>query len=233
MENSDSKLRGPFSDARLTARPSPPILAPELGVGSHALKFSGGREAQFHVPSRIDASPAPLLLFFHGARGQDGGVMTAVVEWADRHGVFLIAQKAIGKAWDIVRGGGGSDVSFADFLLQWTMQRYAIDPSRIGISGVADGGSCALSIGLTNGDLISDILAFSPGFVRTLRRAGRPKIYLAQGKDDFILSIERGRDLAAKLSSEGYDVQYRESGGGLRALPRIVDEALARFARAG
>jgi phospholipase/carboxylesterase len=222
-------MTGPFSDARLIARPCFPSIAPDLDVGTHTLKFSGGREAQFHVPARGDAGPAPLLLFFHGARGQDGGVLTLAIEWADRHGVYVIAQKAIGKVWDIVRGGGGSDVSFTDFLLQWTMQRYAIDPARIGIAGFSDGGSCALSIGLTNGDLLRDIMAFSPGFVRTLRRVGQPRIYLAQGKDNFIMSIERGRAIAARLSDDRYDVQYREFGGP-RALAQIVDEALARFA---
>ncbi|HSY28515.1 MAG TPA: thioesterase, partial [Burkholderiaceae bacterium] len=56
-----------------------------------------------------------------------------------------------------------------------------------------------------------------------------PRIYLAQGKDNFIMSIERGRAIAARLSDDRYDVQYREFGGP-RALAQIVDEALARFA---
>jgi predicted esterase len=218
----------PFSDARLTARPCSPSIPSDLEVGTHVLKFSGGREAQFHVPARSDAAPAPLLLFFHGARGQDGGVLTTTLEWAKQHGIFVIAQKSIGKVWDIVRGGGGSDVSFTDFLLQWTMQRYAIDPARIGIAGFLDGGSCALSIGLTNGDLLHDIMAFSPGFVRTQRRVGQPRIFLAQGKDNFIMSFERGCALTAQLSDSGYDVLYREFNGP-RALGQIVDEALVRF----
>ena len=222
-------MKGPFSDARLTARPCSPSIAPDLDVGTHALKFSGGREARFHVPARVDAAPAPLLIFFHGSRNQDGGVLASAIEWADRHGAFVVAQKSIGKVWDIVRGGGGSDVSFTDFLLQWTMQRYAIDPARIGIAGFSDGASCALSIGLTNGDLLHDILAFSPGFVRTRRRVGKPRVHIAHGKDDFILSIERGRTIATQLADEGYDVQYAEFGG-TSTVAQVIEEALARFA---
>lgn len=41
----------------------------------------------------------------------------------------------------------------------------AIDPAHVAIGGFSDGASCALSLGLVNGDLFTHVMAFSPGLV--------------------------------------------------------------------
>jgi predicted esterase len=230
MEKSAHDSTCHFTDGRLCTRTALPTIESELVVGTHKLTFANGRNAQFHVPAGYDKRVlAPLVVIFHGASGQDGGAVAIATEWADRHGAFLIAQKSIASTWDILRGGYGPDVAFIRFLLDWTMQRYAINPSRIGIAGFSDGGSYALSVGLMNGDLFHDILAFSAGFARPLSRTGLPRIFIAHGKDDPILPVECGRRIAQQLSTDGYDVQYHEFNGGHYVPRHIAEAAMNRF----
>lgn len=53
-----------------------------------------------------------------------------------------------------------------DKALQSVFERYTINPQQCSIGGFSDGASYALSIGTTNGELFSHIVAFSPGFMR-------------------------------------------------------------------
>lgn len=107
---------------------------------------------------------------------------------------------------------------------------YAIDPARIGAAGFSDGASYALSLGLLNGDLFSDILAFSPGFAVAPERLGRPRIFISHGERDPVLPIDRcARPLARELSYAGYDLIYREFPDGHVAPPDLVDIAIRGF----
>ena len=182
MEKSQADFTRRYADGRLRTRPLAPTIAPDLDAGRYLLTFDNGLQAQIHVPPDYQRGrPLPLLAIFHGAHGLDGGAVGLASAWAKRHGALLIAQKSHAASWDLLRGAWGVDLAFTDFLLAWSMQRYAIDAARIGIAGFSDGASYALSVGLGNGDLFSDILAFSPGFMRPAKRVGRPRIYVAHG----------------------------------------------------
>jgi phospholipase/carboxylesterase len=232
MEKPPHAICGRYRDGRLRTRLAPPSIAPELPAGIHQLSFSGGREAQFLVPTGYGHSvPAPLLLLFHGAYGKDGGATAIAMEWASRCGALVLAPKSIELTWDIVRGSCGPDLGFIDTLLAWTLQRYAVDPSRVGVAGFSDGASYALSVGMMNGDLFHDILAFSPGFARTLNRTGLPRIYIAHGKGDPILALDGARRIAQRLTDDGYNVQFQEFEGGHLVPRQIAETALDRFVR--
>jgi len=51
----------------------------------------------------------------------------------------------------------------------------------VAIQGFSDGASYALSLGLTNGDLFTHVIAFSPGFAAPAEQRGRPRIYVSHG----------------------------------------------------
>jgi predicted esterase len=232
MEKSQSDFTRRYADGRLHTRPLAPTIAPDLDAGSYLLSFDNGLQAQIHVPPgyRQDR-PLPLLTIFHGAYGLDGGAVGLASAWAKRHGALLIAQKSHAASWDLLRGAYGVDLAFTDCLLAWSMQRYAIDAARIGIAGFSDGASYALSVGLGNGDLFSDILAFSPGFMRPSKRVGRPRIYIAHGSGDQVLPVDCGRRIAGQLAEEEYDVYYDEFDGGHTVPPAQAEAALRRFAK--
>ena len=71
-----------------------------------------------------------------------------------------------------VAAGICPDVTFIDRALTRTFRRYAIDPTRVAIEGFSDGASESLSLGLTNGDLFTHVIAFSPGVLMPEERRG-------------------------------------------------------------
>jgi phospholipase/carboxylesterase len=216
---------------RLAARPET-IERPAGGApGRHALGLGHGRDGTVLVPARADAAaPVPMILALHGA----GGLATHVVDLfagpAERRGILVLAPESRASTWDVIRGGYGPDVAFIERALQQVFRQHAVDPKRVAIAGFSDGASYALSIGLTNGTLFGDILAFSPGFMAPAAQDGEPRIFVSHGIQDDVLPIEAcSRRLVPALQRAGYPVEYREFGGGHVVPADIVERALDRF----
>ena len=111
--------------------------------------------------------------------------------------------------------------------LTLTFERYTVDPARLAIGGFSDGASYALSLGLTNGDLFTHVLAFSPGFVSPAARRGAPRIYVSHGTFDTVLPIDAcSRRIVPILHEAGYDVRYDEFDGPHTVPPTIAQTAL-------
>jgi phospholipase/carboxylesterase len=121
-------------------------------------------------------------------------------------------------------------VAFLDNALNDVFATFVVDPGRIAIAGFSDGASYALSLGLVNGALFSDILAFSPGFAAPSQTEDEPRIFISHGRQDPILPFERcGDRLAAVLQQSGYDVDYRPFSGGHVVPAEMVEAAFGRF----
>jgi phospholipase/carboxylesterase len=105
-----------------------------------------------------------------------------------------------------------------------------VDPARLAVGGFSDGASYALSLGLTNDDLFSHVLAFSPGFMAPAGQAGTPRIFVSHSTDDGVLPIDRcSRRVVPRLERAGYDVTYREFEGAHTVPPEIALEAVGWF----
>ncbi|HEX8155675.1 MAG TPA: phospholipase [Thermoanaerobaculia bacterium] len=184
-------------------------------TGIVQLGLARGRDALLYVPAqyRHDA-PMPLMVMLHGAGGEARRTVGNLQELAGALGLLVLVPESRGDTWDVIIGDAfGPDVAYLDRALEWTFARYATN--RSGIGGFSDGASYALSLGLTNGDLFSHIVAFSPGFVRVGEEPrGAPKIYISHGTRDSVLPIDRcSRRIVPLLRRSGYDVTYREFDG--------------------
>jgi len=201
--------------------PAPAGLGP-LGLAS-------GRDGLLYVPSGYNAgSPAPLVLMLHGAGRASNESIQAFLPVADAAGLVVLAPDSRGRTWDFLYGPYGADVAFIDAALEHVFHRCAIDPARVAIAGFSDGASYALSLGLTNGDLFTRIVAFSPCILAPAAYVGHPRIFISHGTDDRVLPIDRcGRALTERLRSNGYDVTYREFVGPHTVPRAIVQESLA------
>jgi predicted esterase len=166
----------------------------------------------------------------HGAGASAQDVMPLVADAADAHGILVLAPDAREGTWDLIRHGYGPDVAFLDRALGHVFGAHWVDPARIAIAGFSDGASYALSLGLANGGLFGDVLAFSPGFAAPSRVAGEPRIFIAHGRQDPVLLFERcGARVAAALEQSGYDVDFRPFSGGHVVPTEMVEAALSRF----
>ena len=212
---------------RLRARPraSPSGAAAEYGL--RPLGLGRGRDGLVHVPANLDpARPAPLVLALHGA-GAEGQQMVRILSpLADAHGLILLAPDSRGVTWDVILDSYGPDVRLIDAALDQIFARHAVDPARVAVAGFSDGASYALSLGLTNGTLLTHVLAFSPGFMAPTATRDSPRFFVSHGTDDAVLPIERtSRPLVHALTRDGYAVTYREFDGPHTVPPALAAEA--------
>jgi phospholipase/carboxylesterase len=218
----------PDTAGRLATRPTPPTIAAAGPSGLLALGLDDRRDALLYVPAGYQPStPAPLVLGLHGAGGDAHGGLYPLQPFADQAGFLLLAVPSRGPTWDVVRTAFGPDVAFIDQALDRTFSRYAVAAPQIAIAGFSDGASYALSLGLTNGDLFGQVLAFSPGFLAPGQRHGQPRVFVSHGTDDAVLPIDRcSRRIVPLLEDVGYSVTYREFQGPHTVPPEIAEAAV-------
>jgi predicted esterase len=225
---SAADLRRQHERGQLSSRPhraaggTPP-------TGLVSLQLSGSdRDGVLYVPpSYTPGHPAPLVLSLHGAGGSGRRSLRRLSPLADELGLLVLSPDSRESTWDVVRTEFGPDVEFVDRALDLVFARYAVDPARIAAEGFSDGASYALSLGLLNGDLFSNVIAFSPGFVLAEHRQGRPRCFVSHGTHDSVLPIDRcSRRIVRELRDDRYDVRYAEFDGGHEVPPEIVRAAV-------
>jgi phospholipase/carboxylesterase len=215
----------------LRSRPETIAKPSSSASGSRPLGLGATRDGALYIPNRPDATkPAPLIVALHGAGGVASQLIDLLVGPADTHGIIILAPESRSSTWDVIRGGYGPDVLFIDQALQKVFDLYAINPQQIAVAGFSDGASYALSIGIINGSLFGDILAFSPGFMAPTQQSDTPRIFISHGVRDEVLPIDRcSRRLVPTLKKAGYDVDYQEFQGGHVAPADMVERAIRRF----
>jgi predicted esterase len=216
--------------AHLTSRPRTPSINPTRGKSPLGLAID--RDGFIYVPPNYSAAhPASLLVLCHGAGRSSADWTTAPLDslFGDRN-IVVVAPDSRDASWDIRYGSYGRDVEFIDLALSYAFARCAINPSRIALGGFSDGASYAVSLGLTNGDLFTHVLGFSPGFYRPDTIREKPKVFLSHGTSDPILPFSwTSTQLAPSLVSKGYDVKFVEFDGGHQLPLSVATEAMDWF----
>ena len=141
---------------------------------------------RFYASCHTRATPT-----LHGAGGDARSGISDVLDLADEAGLILLAPESRGRSWDVLVGGYGPDVVFIDRSLGQTFDRLAVDAEKVAVVGFSDGASYALSLGPTNGDLFTRVIAFSPGFASPGARRGMPPVFVSHGTRDGVSPIER------------------------------------------
>src|SRR5215213_9317530 len=224
----------PREQGRLRSRPG---RRPEGGspVGLRSLRSdnAGSAEGYLYVPAGYRTqTPTPLALLLHGAGEDARDGLAQLSRPTDETGIILLALSSRGPTWDSIldRGRYGADIAAIDRALEHAFSRCAVDPTRVAVGGYSDGASYALSLGIANGDLFSQVLAFSPGFLAPTGQRGSPRIFVSHGTEDRWLPIDScSRRIVPQLERVGYEVRYREFEGGHVVPPGIAREAAIWF----
>ena len=219
----------PPRDPRLTARPYAPFRVPETGENHFGTNLERG--GFLFVPeSYAPSSPAPLIVALHGSGGS-ATTWSSLEESCTERGIVLLAPDSRGRTWDRVHGPFGPDVGFIDSALRYTFERCAIDPERIALAGFSDGASYALSLGPSNGDLFTHIIAWSPGFSRREEpTVGEPRVFVSHGRADDVLPVTASRNgIVPLFEMDGYSVEYAEFEGRHEIPPDVRTRALDWF----
>jgi phospholipase/carboxylesterase len=183
------------------------------------------------VPQRyMRHVPMPLVVALHGAGGDANGPINLLGPYAESEGFVLLAPKSTGGTWDGVEGIYGPDIAIVDAALRSTFRRCNINARRICLEGFSDGASYALGVGITNPEVFSRVVAFSPGFVpNSEMQPVKPPVFISHGRSDAILPIETASHvIVPQLRSSGYNVTYFEFDGN-HTVPQAVAEAGVQF----
>ncbi|MEO7353858.1 MAG: alpha/beta hydrolase-fold protein [Gemmatimonadales bacterium] len=204
-------------------------------TGAVSLGLASGRDGTLFVPSNYRPGvPMPLLLALHGA-GQAASEMLSILQGqAEQNGFLLLAVDSRDATWDGIRGSFGPDVSYINRALQFAFDRYNVQVNHIGVAGFSDGASYALTIGLTNGDLFSRVIAFSPGFIPASDSpaAGKPPFFISHGRQDQILSYDNtAGGIVPNLQARGYAVTFAPFDGRHTVTAATAAAAAAWFAQ--
>ena len=202
-----------------------------------------------YLPPDSSSQPLPLLVLFHGAGGDGDSFLRRLLPAVGAQRMALLAPDSRGSTWDAVTpaystyieviagdahlAGFGPDVAFVDQALTRVFDTVAIDPARIAVTGFSDGATYALSLGLRNGQLFHQVMAFSPGFIVGAvpdEEPERPAVFVAHGRADGTFPVrDTGARVVATLKDRGYDVTFRPFNGGHELPNSVATEAIVWF----
>lgn len=203
-------LRG---DEALQARFRAP--APHTGV-MHAGGDLGARGSfSLYVPEYYSADRAwPLVVALHGGSGNGRGFLWSWLRAARSRGAILVAPTAVGETWALT--GPDFDTPNLAHMLSEVGARWNLDPGRLLLTGMSDGGTFAYVSGLEPTSPFTHLAPVAAAFHPMLaqmadgdRLRGLP-IHVAHGALDWMFPVDTAQAAVQALERAGADVVYRE-----------------------
>ena len=199
--------------------------APEPKQGnfeSETVKARGlTREYRLVVPKTVNlAKPAPLVVAFHGILIDSKDLMplyTKLNETAEKYKFILVYPNAIERCWGIHPDKVKNDLAFFDALLDKLTADYKIDPDRVYVLGMSNGGYFAHLVGKERSKTVAAVASHSGplGLQAWLGVNAERKfpVLIIHGDQDKVLPVEWARENRDKYKKEGHKVQYVELKG--------------------
>ncbi|MDI9227982.1 hypothetical protein QMZ20_18610 [Serratia bockelmannii] len=179
--------------------------------------------ASLSPPSLKSSAPAPLVIFFHGAGGEDAGALAQLHNLSETFRFILFAPRSGADSWDLLRGGWGEDADAVVRQLAWLKNRYKIDDKHIVMAGFSDGASYALSLGGRCAEVTHSV-AWSPGFY--LGNVTGKNIFISHADNDRVLPYCMTQRMARELEVNNNNLIFRFHQAGHSVPGTFVEDAL-------
>lgn len=135
----------------------------EDGTVESSLSVGGKtRTFNFHLPPAHGADPAkkwPLVLVLHGSGGDavNAEEMTHFTAIAEAEGFVVVYPEGEDDQWNDRRGGGSEadDVTFIRALIDDEIAKHAVDPRRVYVTGMSNGGMMSFRLACELSDKIA------------------------------------------------------------------------------
>lgn len=208
--------------------PAPPEPRLSARAQAHTLRI-GELERRYllYVPARAAGAP-PLVIVFHGSMGTAEGMRAATGygfdRLADRDGFVVAYPQGFGGHWNDCRKVadydarrlGIDDAGFVEALVERLRRERHIDPSRVFVAGVSNGGHFVFRLALEHADLLAGAAVFAanlptPDNNVCARRGPPPPMMLVAGTGDPINPYEGGRVTLFGFGDRGTVLSARES----------------------
>jgi phospholipase/carboxylesterase len=186
---------------------------------------------EYYTPDRA----WPLVMALHGGSGNGRGFLWSWLRDARSHGAILVAPTATGNTWALM----GEDTDSANLarILSSVQARWNIDPTKLLLTGMSDGGTFCYVTGLEGASPFTHLAPVAATFHPLMaemadaeRLRGLP-VYLVHGKLDWMFPVQVARQTHQALSAAGAEVTYRELDDLSHTYPREINPAILSWLR--
>jgi len=205
-------------DDGLVARLASAALRDDVRTG--VLHAANDRDARggfsLYVPEAWDGrTPMPLVVALHGGHGHGRDFLWSWLREARSRDVLVLAPTSRDRTWSIM-GAEDVDAPALRQMVEGVAARYAVDESRVLLTGMSDGATYALLCGLGDGMPFTH-LAPACGVLHpfllgggALGRARGRAIYVVHGALDWMFPVHTAQMMRDVLAAAGARLVYRE-----------------------
>ncbi len=183
--NKKNKVTKKSVDPSSSSGASAQSLAPDNTLIEETVTSEGmDRQFYIHVPKGYDHSARlPLVICFHGgfALGARMDSLTGFETLSDQQGFLLVYPQGINRHWNDGRNIDGhdryNDVQFFQDMLAHLERRWNIDPQRVYVAGISNGGFFAQYLSLllpTKIAACASVAAPLPDIIHNTRKPLKP-----------------------------------------------------------
>lgn len=224
-------------DADLQARFAKAPTRADTGV-MHSDDEPGSRGGfSMYVPETYTPDVAlPLVVALHGGSGNGRAFLWSWLRDARSHGAILVAPTAVGATWALA--GPDLDTPNLRRIVAAVRARWNVDPSRLLLTGLSDGGTFGYVTGLEPSSPFTHLAPIAASFHPMIaqmadpdRIAGLP-IHLAHGELDWMFPVDVARQAHRALSAAGAAVTYREIADLSHTYPRELNPEILEWLKA-
>lgn len=222
----DARGRG---DKDIQARLAEPAAGSGIGHVDNTYDERGGYS--LYLPeARPSTSPAPLVMALHGGSGHGRAFLWTWLPAARAAGAVLIAPTSVNASWSL--HGEDEDTPRLRRILEEVAARRPLDPDRLLLTGMSDGGTFTYLTGLQTDSPFTHLAPVAAAFHPVLLALADPQrlkerpIHIIHGRLDWMFPAQAAREAKASLEAAGARVSYREMDDLSHAYPREANTGL-------
>jgi phospholipase/carboxylesterase len=220
-------------DADLLARLAEPAQQDTGVIHDHNEPGSRGGFSLYVPEYYMPDCAWPLVMALHGGSGNGRGFLWSWLRDARSRGAILVAPTATKNTWALM--GEDTDSPNLARILDLVRSRWNVDPDRLLLTGMSDGGTFCYVTGLESASPFTHLAPVAATFHPLMAEMADPErlrglpVYLVHGQLDWMFPVETARQTQAALSAAGADVTYRELDDLSHCYPREMNPAILNW----
>lgn len=184
---------------------------------------------EYYTPGRA----WPLVMGLHGGSGNGRGFLWRWLRDARSLGAILVTPTAVSSTWALM--GEDADTANLSRILDSVRSRWNIDPARLLLTGMSDGGTFSYVSGLESASPFTHLAPVAATFhplmaqMADAERLRRLPIHIVHGKLDWMFPVQTARQARDALTAVGADVTYREIDNLSHCYPREMNAPILKW----
>lgn len=208
--------------------PSPGVDAP-VGLTHHTIDV--GSYSLYVPESYAPQTNWPLVIGLHGGYGRGDDYIWTWLRPAKSQGYIVLSPKSADVTWSVLNLSRDTNAIVA--MLDAVCDTYAVDRSRVYLTGLSDGGTFAYLMGLSKPDLFAGVAPIAGdilhGMADNMLRQKQGKdlpLFIVHGAHDAIFPVKSTQNAMKLLTHLGYNATYTELPDWGHAYPYSINEQL-------